>query len=314
MGTGRRGWRAGTATFGLVCVVLLAGCSSSASPQRTVVVGAGSTDEQSVLGELAVAALERAGLDAELRDDLGGTVDLRREAIQGSVDLFWGYTGATWVRGLHEESPPADPTESYERVRRADEDRGLVWLEPTDVNATLALFVDRADLPQDRDRATLSWVSSALSGGEGVLCADPDFVHRAGGLDALTDAYAINRDQLQVRARAEDEAIAGVAAGKCFAGLATATSGAARNAGLVPVKDDLVVFPAFVVAPVAREAAVQRLPGLADALAPLVGALDTATLASLNARVAAGADAGDVAEEFLAGMETEARGESGHPG
>lgn len=287
---------------GLVLALLLTACASSAAPERTVVVGAGSTQEQSVLAALAVAALERAGFSPELRDDLGGTVDLRREAIQGNIDLFWGYTGAAWVMGLHEESPPADPTESYRRVRQADEGRGLVWLEPTDVNATLTLFVDSADLPEDRRRATLSWVSSALSGGEGVLCADSDFVHRAGGLQALADAYAINRDQLKVRVRAEEEAIEGVAAGECFAGLATTTSGAARNAGLVPLEDDLVVFPAFVVAPVAREGVVERLPDLPDALEPVVTSLDTETLASVNAEVAAGADPSDLADRVIPEM------------
>lgn len=300
MGTARSGWRAGLLGLGLT--LALTACALSAAPERAVVVGAGSTEEQSVLGALAVAALEQAGFEAELRDDLGGTVDLRREAIQGNVDLFWGYTGAAWVQGLHEESPPADPAESYERVRRADEERGLVWLEPTDANATLALFVDAANLPEEEDRATLSWVSSALSAGEGALCADGDFVHRAGGLQALADAYAINRDQLEVRVRAEDEAIEAVNAGECFAGLATATSGAARNAGLVPSRDDLVVFPAFVVVPVARERAVEQLPGLADALDPLVASLDTATLASLNAEVAAGSDPSQVAERVLADM------------
>lgn len=300
MRTVQRGWR--TAALGLGLALLLTACTSSTAPERTVVVGAGSTQEQSVLASLAVAALERAGFDPELRDDLGGTVDLRREAIQGNIDLFWGYTGATWVMGLHEESPPADPTESYRRVRRADEDRGLVWLEPTDVNATLTLFVDRADLPEDRSRATLSWVSSELSGGEGVLCADSDFVQRAGGLKALADAYAINRDQLKVRVRAEEEAVEGVAAGECFAGLATATSGAARNAGLVPLSDDLVVFPAFVVAPVAREGVVERLPELPEALAPITASLNTETLASANAEVAAGTDPSDLAERVIAEM------------
>lgn len=293
------------AVLGLGLALLLTACASSTAPERTVVVGAGSTQEQSVLAALAVAALERAGFNPELRDDLGGTVDLRREAIQGNIDLFWGYTGAAWVMGLHEESPPADPTESYRRVRRADEDRGLVWLEPTEANATLALFVDRADLPKDPRRATLSWASSALSGGEGVLCADRDFVHRAGGLRALADAYAINRDQLKVRARAEEKAIEEVASGKCFAGLATATSGAARNAGLVPLRDDLVVFPAFVVAPVAREGVVERLPELPDALSPVIASLDTETLASANAEVAAGADPSELAERVIAEMVAE---------
>lgn len=300
----RRAW-AGVAGLAL----LVAACATGASPERPVVVGAGSTREQSVLAALTVAALERAEFDVELREDLGATVDLRREAIQGDIDLFWDYTGAAWVLGLHQESPPADPTESYRRVRRADQDRDLEWLGPTEANATLSLFVARERLPDDPDAATLSWLSSILSSGEATLCADPDFVRRAGGLDALAEAYAINQDELQVKHRTEEEAIRAVAAGECVAGLATATSGTARNAGLVPVTDDLVVFPAFVVAPVAREEVVDELPMLEEALAPIIELLDTERLASLNASAEAGTDPQQLAEELLADMVGEEPGE-----
>lgn len=276
----------------------VAGCLPATSePAPTVVVGVGSSDEQRLLAALSIMALNRAGLTPEIRPDLGGTVDLRREALRGNIDVFWDYTGAAWALGLHQQTPPADPRESYERVRRADEERNLTWLQPTAANATLALFVQESAV-LDGEAATLSWLSRSLS--DQRLCADPDFIERPGGLEDLARAYAFNLDDVRLVPSGETEAIERVASGSCYAGLATATSGAARSADLVPVADDLVVFPAFVVAPVARTRSVDAVPEIADVFATVAGLLDTARLAALNARVGEGADPELLAEELLA--------------
>lgn len=279
-------------------LLLAASCVPSVSDAApTVVVGVGASDEQRVLAALSIVALDRAGLAPEVRPDLGGTVDLRREAIRGNIDVYWDYTGAAWALGLHQQTPPADPMESYERVLRADEEHDLVWLEPTEANATLALFVRETAIPED-EPATLSWLSRTLS--EQRLCADRDFIRRPGGLPDLARAYAFNLDDVQLVWAQEGAAIDRVASGECYAGLATATSGEARRAGLVPVVDDLVVFPAFVVAPVARAPALEAVPAIAEAFAPVVALLDTPRLAALNAEVAGGADPEQLAEEVLA--------------
>ena len=294
-------WRRGTAIGTLL--LSLSGCVEPAAPaQPKVVVGVGSTTEQRVLAALTVAVLADAGLAAEVRSDLGGTVGLRREAIGGSIDVFWDYTGAAWALGMGQQAPPADPDESFQRVRRADVEEGLTWLPPSSANATLALFVRRDDLPpQDRPRG-LAWLAGELSGGEQHLCADGEFITRSGGLEALASAYAIDLERLTSMAipAAEPAAIRGVESGRCFAALATATSGRARLAGLVPVTDDLMVFPAFAVAPVVRSERLQAVPAIAEALAQVTQALDTDALARLNARTEQGREPADLAEEFLA--------------
>lgn len=285
----------------LVGAVLVAACDRSDGGEGPrVVVGVGSTTEQRVLAALTVQALDAAGMAPEVRTDLGGTVGLRREALTGGIDVFWDYTGAAWALGMGQQAPPSDPQESFERVRRADQDNGLTWLDPSGANATLALFVRRDDLPaQDRPRG-LPWLAGVLSSGEGTLCADPEFITRTGGLESLAVAYAIDVDRLTEAAvpAGEDEAIAAASSGRCFAALATATSGEARLAGLVPVVDDLMVFPAFVIAPVARSDRVAQIPGLAEALGQVTQRLDSEQLARMNAAAEDGEDPGDIAEEF----------------
>lgn len=282
----------------LAAVALLAaGCTQPAPERgRAVKIGVGSTDEQRVLAALTIAALDQAGIVAEPRTELGGTRRLRQEARRGTIDLYWDYTGAAWALGLGQQGPPADPGESYERVRDADARQGLMWLDPTQANATLALFVRAADQPQD---GTLTALARDLSTGGKRLCADPDFIDRPAGYEALADEYSI-RQLIPLRRASEREAIAAVADGTCLAGLATATSGEATRAGLVPVADDQRVFPAFIVAPVARADVLERLPEIAEALRPVTTALTTSSLSKLNAQLVTGADPQALAEAFLA--------------
>jgi osmoprotectant transport system substrate-binding protein len=282
----RRGVVGATLAGLLLVATVLAGCSpAGASP--AVVIGAGATDEQRLLAALTREALQREGVPVEVVADLGGTPGLRRQALADQIDLFWDYTGAAWSLGLREPAPPADPLDSWERVRQADRDQGLRWLEPTAANATFALAVRRDDLP-DAGRRDLGWLAGELSGGDRRLCADRDFITRADGLASLAAEYGIDLTALPTRAASEEQAVAAVRDGECFAGLVTATSGAARAAGLVPVADELRVFPAFVVAPVVREGSPAGAPAVVRALRGVARSLDTATLAALNARVAAG--------------------------
>lgn len=280
-------------------VALAAAACTGAGAAPAVVIGAGSTDEQRLLAAVAHQALARAGVVAEVRPDLGATLGLRRQALADQIDLFWDYTGSAWALGLREAAPPADPLESWERVREADQEQGLRWLDATAANATFALVVRRADLPPPDSQRDLGWLAGELSSGRRRLCADADFITRADGLRSLAAEYGIDTVTLRKRAATEDQAIAAVAAGECFAGLATATSGAARGAGLVPVEDELRVFPAFVVAPVIRQGSPADQAAVVGALRPVIAALDTARLAALNARVAAGQDPEGVAAGFV---------------
>ena len=288
-----------------MCVLVLAlpACPRSQPPAGLrIVIGVGSTTEQRALAALTVQVLREAGLAPEVRSGLGGTVGLRREAIGGRIDIFWDYTGAAWALGMGQQAPPADPEESFSRVSRADEENGLTWLGPSAANATLGLFVHRDDLPPEGRPRGLAWLAGVLSAGDEHLCADQEFITRSGGLEALASAYAIDLQRLTEASipAAEPDAIKGVASGRCYAALATATSGTAVNAGLVQVADDLMVFPAFSVAPVVRTERLDAEPRLAPALERVTSVLDTQALARLNARIERGRAPAGVAEDFLA--------------
>lgn len=287
----------------LLAAAVLSGCAEEVEDEGpSVRVGVGSTAEQRVLAALTVAALEDAGYAPTLTTDLGSTVGLRRAMLRGEVDVIWDYTGAAWGVGLRQQNPPAGAAESYERVREEDADRGLVWLPPTGADATLALFVRAEDRPPPPAPAGLEWLSGHLSVTGAPLCVDPDFQVRSGGLNELATVYPMDLNRVEVVPAAEDEAIALTAEGSCFAGMATATSGEAAAAGLVPVGDELGAFPAFVVAPVVAQGALESEPDVAEALGQITARLDTATLAQLNATAGSASEPADLqalAEEFL---------------
>lgn len=286
----------------LLGACLLAGACNRADAPSGVTIGTGATAEQRLLAALTVEALQRAGIAVDGLEEVGDTRDLHEAARRGEIDLFWDYSGAALsLELLRQQAPPTAPEESFERAAEADQERDdLRWLGPTGANATLALFVRPGDVPEAE--RTLTLLSRRLSEGGHALCADREFIDRPEGLASLAEEYSISLEALRPIPASEDEATALVAGGECFAGLATATAGTARNAGLVPVADDLQVFPAFVVAPVVRGPTQERIPSLSAALELVVAQIDsTERLRELNARVESGIEPQTVAEEALGG-------------
>lgn len=280
---------------GLVGAALAAGVVGGCSPTTELVdpvrVGAGPEAESQLLAGITAALLVEAGFDVE--PETFGDAAGAREALElGRVDLLPGYTGATWLEDHGRADPSGSPQTSWEEVQELDERRGLLWLRPpfgedapvgAPANATFAFVVQ----PQT-GLTTMSQLATRLGEEpESLVCVDAEFGRRSDGLQAVLDAYRVSYDREFVAADA-GEAVAGVAEGDCLAGLTTTTDGRAWDAGLVPLVDDLQVFPAFVVSLVVREDAREKHHGLIAAVAPLVDHLTTPMLREWNGRVIAG--------------------------
>jgi osmoprotectant transport system substrate-binding protein len=292
----------------LVCVAL--GCSPGADAsdpsggQDAVRVAAAADAETTLLAHVAAELLRAEGLDAEVV----GFSDARdtRQALElGAVDVRVGYTGETWLEALGRADPPGDVRTSVAAVRDHDVEDGIVWLRPrfgegTDAppaNATFALAV-MGPPGQDADLRTVSELATRLSEQpEARVCVDREFGSRTDGLRAVLEAYSVRSDRPFLAASPE-EAVLGVAAGDCLAGLTTATDGLAWRAGLQPLVDDLEVFPAFVVLPQVRAELLDERPRARFALTPLAPELSNQLLARGNAAVAGGADVEVAAEEL----------------
>lgn len=284
-----------------------------AAPLR---VGAGPDAESALLAHTMAALLALEEVPAEVVS-FADARDTRQALTLGDVDLRPAYTGETWLETLGRADPPGDPRTSFEEVRAADLQRGLVWFRPRflggldgpPANATFA-FVVAGPPSVNADLTTMSQLASRLSADpDATLCVDPEFASRPDGLRAVLAAYSVRSDQPVLAAPPED-AVRGVVLGECIAGLTTATDGAAWQAGLRPLADDLQVFPAFVVLPHARRATMMGRPGISVALSPMASQLTTALLGEWNARVVAGEPLEQVAEDAAAELARRAgRGE-----
>jgi osmoprotectant transport system substrate-binding protein len=266
-------------------------------------VAGGPDAEAALLANVLVAMLTGNGIDAEVVP-FSSARDARQAIELGEVDLRPAYTGETWLETLGQADPPGDPRESFAAVRRHDEAEGLLWLRPrfgdgideAPANATFA-FVVAGPPAVDADLRTMSQLAARLSEQpDARVCVDREFGSRPDGLRAVLAAYSV-RSGREYLAADPQEAVAGVLAGDCVTGLTTATDGAAWAAGLVPLEDDLRVFPAFVPLPQLRQDAVTSRPEIRTAVAPMAAQLTTALLGGWNARVLRGEPLEEVAAE-----------------
>lgn len=281
-----------------VCAVLVLAACDGGDDERAIRIGAGSTTEQQVLAALAAELLARNDVVAEIVPDLGDTTDVRQAALDGRIDLYWAYSGATWALSLGLTAPPIDAQESYAAVAAEEADNGLEWLTASRIDARLAFFV-RAEALAEAEDSTLSWMAGELGQVDDALCADEEFLSAPSGYAHLADTYAIAQDAVATRAEPEADALQATAAGNCFAGLGSATSGVARQLGLVALTDDQGVFPALVVAPVVRNPGRAAGDEVGPAVAGLSESLTTDVLASLNARALEGTPIDQLAADFL---------------
>lgn len=266
-------------------------------------VAAGPDAEATLLAHVMVALLELGGLPA----DVVVFTDARdsRQALElGDVDVRPGYTGEAWLEVLGRADPPGDPQASYAAVREHDEAQGIWWLRPRfaegidqpPANATFT-FVVQGPPGVNADLRTMSQLAARLSEQPDVpVCVDREFGTRPDGLRAVLEAYSVRSDRTFLGADPE-QAVLGVAAGDCIAGLTTATDGRAWLAGQRPLVDDLRVFPAFVPLPQIRLEALEERPAIRVALGPMAAQLTTALLGEWNARVQAGEPMEEVAQD-----------------
>lgn len=292
------------AALALALVLAALPIAASAQPVR---VASKIDTEGSLLGQLILQALRAGGIPVENRLQLGTTKIVRTALIAGEIDLYPEYTG-NGAFFFDDEKDPVwkNARAGYERVKALDEKRNhLVWLEPAPANNTWAIAV-RKDLAAANHLVTLHDLARYLAaGGSFKLAASAEFVERPDALPAFEAAYGfkLRQDQMLVLAGG-DTAVTIKAAAQQTSGVSAAmaygTDGPLAALGLQILADPLSVQPVYAPAPVVREQVLARYPRIRELLAPVFAALDTATLQTLNAKIALeGQDASRVAADFL---------------
>lgn len=259
-------------------------------------VGSKEYDEQLLLGQIAVVALESAGAEPADDTNITGSDNVRASLTAGSIDLYWEYTGTAWTSFLKKTDVIDDPEKLFEAVKRTDADNDVTWMARSPANNTFAIAVGEAaagkyDVTSMSDLATLATDDPAAV----TMCVDAEFRSRDDGLPGLEKAYdfTVAPDRLRIvnvgvlyTTIGEDDA--------CNFGVVSATDGRVAAQRLTLLEDDEKFFPVYNPAISVRSEVAAKYPQLEQLMDPIAAALDSETLTALNKKVSV--DGGDVRE------------------
>jgi osmoprotectant transport system substrate-binding protein len=277
----------------------------SASAQ--VVVSSKIDTEGGVLGNMIIRMLEKNGIAAENRLQLGGTPIVREAIKAGEIDIYPEYTGnGAFFYNRAGEPVWNDAEAGYQEVKKLDlEAEKIVWLTPAPANNTWAIAL-RAETAEENKLASMSefgaWVAN---GGAAKLAASAEFVNSEAGLPSFERAYGfkLSPDQLITLSGGDTAATIQAAARQTNgvnAAMVYGTDGGIAATGLLVMTDDKSVQPIYNPAPIIREEVLAQHPEIEQILQPVFESLSLEALQELNGRVQVGGEpSASVAQDYL---------------
>lgn len=230
-----------------------------------VIVGSKKFTESYVLGEIAKRALIDAGVAAEHREGMGGTIILWQALRTGQIDIYPEYTGTIGEEILKDRQ--ANAPEALAKF-------GIGITQPLGFNNTYALVMRRSEA----QRLAVHTVNDLRSHPELRFGLTHEFLDRQDGWKPLTARYQLNpRDVIGI-----DHALGYAALNNGSIDVKDAYSTDAKIAeyDLVTLADDLRFFPRYDAVFLYRLA---LSAGAIGALRKLEGTLDEARMTRLNA-------------------------------
>lgn len=267
-----------------------------------ITVGSKEFNEQVLLGQIAIQALEAAG--AEVTDETGiqGSENVRKALESDQIDLYWEYTGTGYTvhQGKDAADAPDDPAELAEEVKAEDEKNGIVWLDFAEANNTYAVAATK-DAAQEHDLKTLSdYAELANSDPEAAkFCIAAEFRDRADGWIGVQKTYGFELPQ-NLTPDMDEDVIYTTMGKDCDFGEVFATDGRIAANDFVVLEDDKDFFVKYNIAPTVRQDTLDEYPEIADVLNPISKALTNEKMQELNEQVDVEEQfPEDVAEQFL---------------
>jgi len=217
--------------FGVCGVLLLTSSSLSAEP---IIVGSKKFTESYVLSEIAKRSIANAGLPAEHRQGMGGTIILWEALRAGQISVYPEYTGT-----ITEEILKNPAISSSEEIRGALEKFGVGTTNDLGFNNTYALVLRR----KDAQRLGIRTISDLRHHPELKYGLTHEFLERRDGWRPLANRYQLNAGY-----------VIGIDHGLGYAALqsgsidvkdAYSTDAKIAENDLVALEDDLAFFPKY---------------------------------------------------------------------
>ena len=269
--------RRGLAALLVLAVLLVAGCE-----RAPVVVGSKDTVQDRILAEMMALTLEARGMPVDRRMGLGDSADVFQALRAGAVDVYPEYTGtALALLGAPLE---ADGALVRERLAGPFAELGLEFLEPFGFESRFTT-VTRLSLSQRAQLATVS--DLAARAGRLALGVSRGFAERPrDGLAGFLEHYGLEfRDVVVVPDERRETLYGMLVDERIDVMIGFSTDPQIGDFGLTALGADRPFFPAYEAAPLASADALERHPGLREALAPLAERLDAPALRELVRQV-----------------------------
>jgi osmoprotectant transport system substrate-binding protein len=261
-----------------VAVLAVAACSAVA--QEPIRIASKNFTESIIAAHMMADVVEADGIPVTRQIGLGGTGVIHQALISNQIDSYPEYTGTALLVQL-KLPVESDPGAVFGKVKAEYELKfASTWLQPFGFNDTYALAMRRADAEKlgVRTMSDLAAKAATLTIG-----STQEFLVRPDALPGVQKAY-----ELKFKAsRGMDPGLVyqAIASGAVDLISVFTTDARIKANDLVVLQDDKRFFPPYFLAPVVRQDALARAPGLAPALAKLAGRFTEQEMIDLNAAV-----------------------------
>jgi osmoprotectant transport system permease protein len=270
VGTSRCGVRGHRSAMSLPFLFLALSAALAFASDRPVVVGSKKFTESYVLGEIAKRSLSDAGISAEHRQGMGGTIILWEALRSGQIDIYPEYTGT-----ITQEILKRSDELTFEQIANELGKAGVGMTEPLGFNNTYALVMLRSRA----EKFGLRTITDLNNHPELKFGLTHEFLDRQDGWRPLTQHYQLNPQNVI----GIDHALgyAALVKGSIDVKDAYSTDAKISENDLVVLQDDRQFFPQYKAVFLFRLA----LPESAiSALRKLEGTIDEAKMVRLNAK------------------------------
>jgi osmoprotectant transport system permease protein len=240
--------------------------SANADP---IIIGSKKFTESYVLGEIAKRTLTDAGIAAEHRQGMGGTIILWQALRGGQIDAYPEYTGT-----IAQEILKSDHRLSLDEIRDALGKFGVGMTESLGFNNTYALVMRR----NGAERLGIRAISDLRKHPELKIGLTHEFLDRQDGWRPLRERYGLSQPNVV----GIDHALgyAALANGSIDVKDAYSTDAKIEENDLVVLEDDLRFFPKYEAVFLFRSS---TSPDAITVLHRLEGTLDEKRMIRLNA-------------------------------
>ena len=241
----------------------------NSSSAADVVIGSKKFTESYVLGEIAKRILTDAGIPAEHRQGMGGTIILWEALRGGQIDAYPEYAGT-----IATEILKSDSTLSLDQIRNSLEKVGVGMTAPLGFNNTYALVMRRSEA----QRLGIRTISDLQRYPELKFGLTHEFLERQDGWRPLRQRYGLPQQNII----GIDHALgySALANGSIAVKDAYSTDAKIEQNDLFVLEDDLHFFPKYDAVFLFRSS---TRPDAIAALRRLEGTLDERRIIHLNA-------------------------------